>query len=362
MEKKEYQKSITEINHKGDKATQEELFSVLKLVAPGTNLRAALDGALKGGKGGLMVVENESTSSLFDGGFWLNTKFSPQKMIELSKMDGAIILSRNAKKILHANTTLHPDQTIMSKETGTRHKAAERTAKQFNTIVIAISERKNKITLFFKDSVYFLEHTSEILRRATENLQILEKQKEIFNDLISHLNVLEITNLTTTNDVCNVLQTLENIRRISENVKRYLIELGKEGIIVSMRLKELIRNLYKEREFLLKDYFGQKHNRADELLRNIHLDSLLETSTISRALFGEAGDKSVTPLGLRILGKTNLPEKEIRILVNSFGNLDRIFEISKEDFLEVFDNEEKINSITRDLRNLKEKILVGKTV
>jgi len=361
--KKEPEKIIEIVQQAAPESKNElDLLDVLKMLSPGTAMRTALDDILRARMGALIVVDKEGLSGIVEGGFRVSCRFSAQRLVELAKMDGAIILSSDLKKILYSNTLLTPSARILTKETGTRHKAAERTAKQFNTIVIAISERKNKITLFFKDSVYFLEHTSEILRRATENLQILEKQKEIFNDLISHLNVLEITNLTTTNDVCNVLQTLENIRRISENVKRYLIELGKEGIIVSMRLKELIRNLYKEREFLLKDYFGQKHNRADELLRNIHLDSLLETSTISRTLFGEAGDKSVTPLGLRILGKTNLPEKEIRILVNSFGNLDRIFEISKEDFLEVFDNEEKINSITRDLRNLKEKILVGKTV
>ncbi|MEK6840399.1 MAG: DNA integrity scanning diadenylate cyclase DisA, partial [Nanoarchaeota archaeon] len=257
------------LEEKGDK--EEKLLTmldVLKIFSPGTAIRTALDDILRARMGALIVVEKEGLLEIVEGGFKVNCRFTAQNLVELAKMDGAIILSKDLKKILYANTLLTPSSKTPTKETGTRHKAAERTARQFGTIVIAISERKNKITLFLKDEAHFLENTSEILRRAAENLQILEKQKEIFNDLISHLNVLEMTSLTTTRDVCSVLQTMENMRRISENVKRYLIELGKEGTIVSMRLKELTKNLAKERDFLLKDYFGQKSLKADELLKD----------------------------------------------------------------------------------------------
>ena len=339
-----------------------DLLDVLKIMSPGTTLRAALDDILRARLGALIVVDKEGLLGVVEGGFRVNCRFSAQRLVELAKMDGAIILSDDLKKIMYANTLLTPSAKILTKETGTRHKAAERTAKQFGTIVIAVSERKNKITLYYKEDVYFLEKTSEILRRAAENLQILEKQKEIYNDLISHLNVLEITNLTTTRDVCSVLQTMENIRRISENVKRYLIELGKEGIIVSMRLKELTKNLGKERELLLKDYFSQKYAKADELLKNINFDFLLETGNIARVLFGETQDKPVSPKGLRILSKTDLLEKDIKTLLNSFGGLDKVFDLSQEDLSTVFKNEKLIISIMRDLKNLKEKILVGKSL
>lgn len=339
-----------------------DLLDVLKIMSPGTTLRTALDDILRARLGALIVVDKEGLLAVVEGGFRVNCRFSAQRLVELAKMDGAIVLSNDLKKIMYANTLLTPSAKIITKETGTRHKAAERTAKQFGTIVIAVSERKNKITIYYKEDVYFLEKTSEILRRAAENLQILEKQKEIYNDLISHLNVLEITNLTTTRDVCSVLQTMENIRRISENVKRYLIELGKEGIIVSMRLKELTKNLGKERELLLKDYFNQKYGKADELMRNVNFDFLLETSNIARILFGEIHDKPVSPKGLRILSKTELLEKDIKTLLNSFGGLDKVFDVDQESLSTVFKNEKLIGSVMHDLKNLKEKILVGKSL
>ncbi|MDP3992117.1 MAG: DNA integrity scanning diadenylate cyclase DisA [Nanoarchaeota archaeon] len=355
-EKKEKNSGLVSVEEEKD------FLDVLKIFSPGTALRTALDDILRARMGALIVVDKEGLSGIVEGGFRVNCRFSAQKLVELAKMDGAIVLSNDLKKILYANTLLTPSAKLSTRETGTRHKAAERAAKQFGTIVIAVSERKNKITIYFKDEGYFLERTSELLRRAAETLQILEKQKEIFNDLISHLNVLEMTNLTTTSDVCNVLQTMENVRRISENVKRYLIELGKEGTIVSMRLKELTKNLGKEREFLLKDYFGARHSKADELLKNINFDFLLETSNIARILFGEIHDKPISPHGLRILNKTNLLEKDIKMMLDAFGSLDKIFDLDKEALANTFKNEKLVDSIMRDLTNLKEKILVGKSL
>ena len=346
-----------------EKPTEEKkLLDVLKMLSPGTAIRTALDDILRAKMGALIVVEKEGLLNIVEGGFRINCRFTPQKLVELAKMDGAIILSEDLKKILYANTLLTPNIKITTKETGTRHKAAERTAKQIGTIVIAISERKNKIILYFKDDNYFLEKTSEILRRAAETLQILEKQKDIFNDLFSHLNILEITNLTTMGDVCNVLQTLEIIRRISENVKRYLIELGKEGLIVSMRLKELTKNLNKEREAILRDYFGSKFFRMGEALKNMNFDFLIETPNILRVLFGELHDNPIPPKGMRILSKTNLLKKDIKILFKNFKTLDDIFNLDKQSLKPLFKNESFIDSLFNEIKNLKEKILMGKKI
>ena len=349
---------------KGEKKPIEEkkLLDILKLLSPGTAIRNALDDILRARMGTLIVVEKEGLLNIVEGGFKINCRFSPQKLVELAKMDGAIILSEDLKKILYANTLLTPSIKITTKETGTRHKAAERTAKQIETMVIVISERKNKIILYFKDDDYFLEETSEILRRAAETLQVLEKQKDVFNDLFSHLNILEITNLTTMNDVCNVLQTLEIIRRISENVKRYLVELGKEGIIVSMRLKELTKNLNKERESILEDYFGQKYLKMGEALKNMNFDFLIETPNILRVLFEELHDNPIFPKGMRILSKTDLLEKDIKILFKNFKTLENIFNLDEESLKPVFKNENFVDSLLNEIKNLKEKILMGKKI
>ncbi|MEX0920756.1 MAG: DNA integrity scanning diadenylate cyclase DisA [Candidatus Pacearchaeota archaeon] len=356
------QKSKEKLSESAEVSREKNIFDVLKFFSPGSSIRVALDDILRARMGALIVIKKEGLLDIVEGGFKINSKFSSQKLVELAKMDGAIIISEDMKKILYANTLLAPDMKIKTSETGTRHKAAERTAKQFDTISVAVSERKNKITLYFKDENYYLEETSEILRRAAETLQILEKQKEVFNDLSSHLNILEITNLTTMSDVCNVLQTLEMIRRISEKVKEYLSELGKEGTIVSMRLKELTKNLSNERKSILRDYFGEDHLKVNETLNNMNFDFLVETSNVLRVLFDELHDSSVSPRGMRILNKTNILEKDIKILLEKFKTLDNIFNLDKEDLKSVFKNENFVDSLLKSLKNLKEKILMGKKI
>ena len=335
---------------------------VLKMFAPGTSLRTSLDDLLRARMGALIVLESEGVDDILEKGFRINAKFSSQRLVELAKMDGAIILSRDAKKIMQANALLIPEVNIATRETGTRHKAAERTARQANTIVIAVSERKNKITLYYRDMRYELERSSEILRRASETLQILEKQKESFDDLLTNFNLLEINNLVTINDVCGILQKLEILKRISDSVKRYLLELGKEGLIVSMRLKELIGNLTKEKEIIFKDYFDLDAKQAKNVLESMNFDFLLDVSNIARMLFEELHDKEISPKGYRILSKMDMLDRHRDSLIGVFKNLDKILSASDDDLLHIFEKVELVNSFNKELNNLKEKIIVGKGV
>lgn len=349
---------FTKENAEGE--PEKDFMDVLKMVAPGTSLRIALDDFLNAKMGALIVLDNGNVEPLIDGGFRVNTKFSAQKLVELAKMDGAIILSKDAKDIIYANTLLSPDVSIPTKETGTRHKAAERTAKQTNSIVIAVSERKNKISLFYGDSSYQLQRSSEILRRASETLQILEKQRDVFDELLSDLNSLELRRHSTINDVCSVLQRVEIIKRISELVQRYLIELGQEGVIVKMRLKELMGGLQREEEMILKDYFGQNHSSSLEILEKMDFDFLLEPMNISRLLFEELHDKNISPKGLRLLGKTNLLERYVDLLIGNFYDLSTILGASNEELLEVLGSEAMLSFFREEIYNLKEKVNLGK--
>lgn len=341
---------------------EKDFVNVLKILSPGTSIRTVLDDLMRARMGALIVVGTEGVLDIADGGFRMNVDFTPQRLVELSKMDGAIILSEDMKKILYSNTLLVPDAKIKTKETGTRHQAAERTAKQTGAIVFAVSERRNKITVYYGNQKYVLDETSEILRRATETLQILEKQKEIFNDLMINLNILEINNLVTLSDVCGVLQRIEIIKRISDMVRRYLVELGKEGIIVSMRLKELTKNLNKERETILQDYFKSKFSKVDTLLEEMNFDVLLETSDLPKILFEELHDKSVSPRGIRILNKTNLAMGQVELLINNFKTLDEILNADKESLIKILKDQKIINSLNRDVGSLREKIMAGKLV
>ena len=352
--------SETKIPEKKD--SEKDFLEVLKMISPGTSIRSSLDDLLNAEMGALIVFENELTNSVTERGFRINSKFSPQKLVELAKMDGAIILSKDGKRILYANALLFPNVGIQTKETGTRHKAAERTAKQTGAIIIAVSERKNKITVYYGDMRYELKGSSEVLRRASETLQVLEKQREIFDYYIMNLNILEIGGPVTVSDVCNVLQRLEIIKRISGIVKRYLIELGKEGTVISMRLKELIGNLGKEEEIILRDYFGQNYAASMEVLEKMNFDFLLESGNIANMLFGEQYDRTLNPKGWRLLSRTKILERYVNALVNAFENFNGIISAKTEDLLPIFEKQEMVDFFNKEISRLREKVLMGKDV
>jgi diadenylate cyclase len=341
---------------------EKDFFDVLKMVAPGTSIRAALDDLLNAEMGALIVLDNGRIKGLFEKGFKIYCKFSSQKLVELAKMDGAIILSRDAKKIYYANSLLTPDPKIITKETGTRHKAAERISRQGGAVVIAISERKRKITLYYGDKRHELNKSSEVLRRASENMQILEKHRESLDESITDLNVLELQKMVTIHDVSKVIQDFEILKKISEVIKKHLIELGREGTIVSSRLKNLTRGLEKEEEFVLKDYVLQNYAEVEKSLEKLGIDELTDTQDISAILFNEITDRKISPRGVRILKKTNIPERYIDSLVANFGSLDKILSARYEDLLKVFQNEGMVDFFKEELYGLREKISRGKKI
>ncbi len=250
---------------------------------------------------------------------------------------------------------LVPNISIKTEETGTRHKAAERTAKQAGTLVITVSERRKKITVYNGHLKYILQDTDEVLSRAVETLQILEKQREIFNELLSNLNLLEISGLVVVGDVCSVLQRTEIIMRTAKTMEKYLIELGKEGGVIKMRLRELLKNIDREKSLILQDY-----ETKEDTLDEFGFDDLLESENIANLLFASSSDNKIAPKGYRILGKMNLGKKEITKLVEHFKNLGDILESSPKDLAEVLG--EDTETFNKEVTSLKEQIMMAKKI
>jgi len=330
---------------------------VLSRLAPGKSLRIAIDDILHGRAGALIVFDSPQLKGMLEGGFRVNCKFSPQKLAELAKMDGAIVLSSDSKRILSANNLLVPDTRIPTNETGTRHKAAERTAKQTSTPVIAVSERRRKVSLFYEDKKYVLQDSESLLRRATETLHILEKQREICDDIITNLNVLEITNLVSVGDVCSVLQRIEIVTKMMNSMRRYLIELGREGFIIKMRVRELFKGIEAEEQAILSDYVSRP-STTKRFLSDISYDGLLNTEALARTIFGLSLDDNIHTKGYRILGKLNLTEREIRALINRFENLGNIINAQDGELANIL--KQKTSSFKKEFEGLKEQIMVGK--
>ncbi len=319
--KKEVQETIVPAPQVSGKVPEEEFFTILKMIAPGTSFRTALDGALKTGRGALIVIENEWLLPILDGGFRVNCRFTPQRLIELAKMDGAIVISKDTRRINDANVLLTPDSKIKTLETGTRHKAAERTAKHTGTLVVAISERKNEITLFYKNIKYPLKSTDEVLRKANEHLQLLEKQRELFDRNVEKLNRLELRNHPSLQQALTVIQKGHLVQKIATDMKRFVIETGTEGTLLKTRLKELTNAVDRETNLVIKDYTRLDLKKSRVLLESLSYDEILDQENILSMLAYEKLVQQVPIKGWRILSKTSLPEADIAALIKTTGSL-----------------------------------------
>ncbi len=343
-------------------AEKEKTFiDFLKLVSPGTSLRTVIDDILRSDLGAMIVFDSPALNqNIFEGGFRINSRFTSQKLFELCKMDGAIIISQDLKRILYANVLMNPDTNIRSIETGTRHKASERIAKQAQTFVIAISERRRKTTLYHGSTRYYLKSTEELIRNITSNLQILEKQKEILIEHINNLNILEMSELVSATDVCKVIQRAEMILKISESIKRNFTEIGKEGHIMHMRYREILRGVEKSENETLRDYAALPLRRAKTLLANLTLDGLLDTESIARLILEKTLEESTSPKGYRFLHHLTLSEKEISQIIKITGNLDNILKMQSSDLEPILQN--RSSKIYEEIRNLREQVLNGKII
>lgn len=307
---------------------------ILKLMSPGTPIREGLDNILKAKTGALIVMDDtKEVLNLVDGGFYINEDYTSSKLYELAKMDGAIVLSSDLKKILYANAQLIPSPEILTKETGTRHRTAERTAKQTGALVVSISQRRNIITVFKGNIRYTIQDTSTVLNRANQALQTLEKYKKVFDTKLSILNEYEFNDIVTLDNVITAIQRAEMVMKIVEEVQRGIYELGQEGRLITMQLEELVGGLEKEELLIVKDYLAHsKKKNPDKILQEIidlDYEDLLNQQVIAKILgygpFDNYDEVGVYTRGYRILNKIpRVPGNIVDNLVKEFKNLQHV--------------------------------------
>ena len=312
----------------------EGIEEVLRQIAPGTPIRNGLENILNAKTGALIAVaDTEQVLELVDGGFKLDVDFSPAKLYELAKMDGAIILSSDFKKILYANTQLIPSPDINTSETGTRHRTAERTAKQTGALVISISQRRGIITLFRGNDRYVLRNSADVISKANQALQIVEKYKKVFDNKINVLNEYEFNDIVTLENVITAIQRAEMVMKITEEVNKAIDELGEEGRLLEMQLDETVGDLEKEELLIIKDYIAPGKKRTAEKilqeLKNTEYENLLKPNRIANLLGYEDFDNyyevGVYTRGYRILNKIpRMPSNIVENLVKSFKSFQHI--------------------------------------
>lgn len=349
----------------------EEMLDILRILAPGTTLRYGLDNILKAKMGALIVMSaSEEVEKICDGGFTINDEFNETNIYELAKMDGAIIITKDCKKILKANVQLLPDPKIKTKETGTRHKTAERVARQTNEIVICISERRGIITIFKGDLRYIINETSSVILRANQTLEALEKYKSVFDNTLNILSEHEFDDIVSLETVANTIYRSEMIMRMEKEVTRNIVELGDEGRLVNMQLEELIANVEQEERKILQDYMLVKKKSSknpDSLLkeiRKIDKKDLVNLEKIIKVLGYDIAvdilDLNVSPKGYRILSKVpKMPLSIIDKLVNTFDNLQGVCSATIEELDDVDGiGEVRAKMIYQSLKRLQEQYIL----
>lgn len=297
-----------------------ELVEILKMIAPGTQIREGLDNILKAKTGALIVIgDSKEVMEIVDGGFNINVDYTPARLYELAKMDGAIILSEDLKRILFANAQLMPDASIPTTETGTRHRTAERVSKKTGNIVISISQRRGIITIYNSNERYVLEDTSRVAAKANQALQTVEKYRKVFDNKINRLNEYEFNDIATLELLIETIQRCEMLMKIADEVRKAVYELGTEGRLISMQLDELIDGVEKEEKLLFKDYVVKKDPiDAYNEIKKLSYEELFKTPIIAGILGMKETDNfdevTIYARGYRVLSK--IPRMPANIVDN----------------------------------------------
>ncbi|HVE63322.1 MAG TPA: DNA integrity scanning diadenylate cyclase DisA [Mycobacteriales bacterium] len=353
---------------------RDPLLTTLAAVAPGTVLRDGLERILRGSTGGLIVLGHDKVvESLCSGGFVVDVDFSATRLRELAKMDGAIVVSDDLSKILRAAVHLVPDPTIATEESGTRHRTAERVAKQTGYPVISVSQSMQIIALYVDGRRYVLDQGAAILSRANQALATLERYRLRLDEVAGTLSALEVEDLVTVRDVVAVTQRVEMVRRIASEIEGYVVELGTDGRLLSLQLDELMAGVEGDRELVCRDYvsMGKKSRAVEDVLIDLGLltpEEMLDLTTIAKVLGFPAGAESMeaalSPRGYRLLAKVpRLPRLVVDRLVDHFGALQKLLTASIDDLQAVEGvGESRAKTVREGLSRLAESSILERYV
>jgi diadenylate cyclase len=361
-----FPRSAAELDPRVDPA----VLTAVARIAPGTPLRQGIDDVIRSREGALIVVgEPDELSFMFSGGIALDQPFTPQLLYELSKMDGAIVVDTAVSRITHANVQLMPDPTIPSSETGTRHRTAERVAKQTSALVVSISQQRETVTLFVGHSRYQLDPIADVLAKTNQAVGTLDTYRSRLDQVLTRLTALEFQDAVMLDDVVVALQRAELTTRMADYIERACTELGAEGRLIRMQLEEQVSEVPAEKAAIVFDYHAEggveRVAEALEALAELPYQQLLEFELL--AVLGYPAttnplDRTVAPRGYRVLTHIpRLPEGVIQRVVGELGGLAGVVGASQHE-LEAVEGVGAVRAreIREGLRRLQEHNLVDR--
>ena len=314
----------------------DRLIQALRMIAPGTELRDAIDNIVKSRHGALLVfTDEEKVAPMISGGIDIDIPLEPMILYELCKMDGAVLLNADGSRILHANVQLMPDASISSQETGTRHRTAERVAKQIDTLCVSISAARDVVTVYTGDIRHYMDPIRTILDKADQALRTLERFRTRWNQASTSLSLLEFQNTVTMNDVLLVLQRIEMVLVIVHLIQGYIVQLGTEGRLVQLQLEDMLVGVREDRNDILADYLPDGRPIPVDTTETLPISQVRSVDLLSLMFVAEsvgfgkdvALDQQVRPRGTRLLQRIpRLGEWVIDAVVDHFGNLNHLIE------------------------------------
>lgn len=326
----------------------EAMRDALTRVAPGTPLRDGIDRVVRAKAGALLVLSDDSdVLSICSGGFLVDAPYSPQRLSELAKMDGAIILSTDGDRIARANVHLVPDPTVPTTETGTRHRTAERVARSLDVPVVSASEEMGVINVYAGGNKRQLQEVGHLLDRANQALQTLERYKVRLDDAITNLTAVEVEDVVTLRDVVAVVQRGEMVHRIADEIETMIIELGIDARLLRLQLDELYGEIDDELDLVMADYLPPGRTIAETLdgmskLSDDEVSNLrLTADALSPGRDSSDLTQEVTPKGMRLLHRVSrLPSSTAVAVAEHFGGLAKLQRATVDDLMAVDDVDE----------------------
>ena len=314
---------------------------VLRSLAPGTPLRRAVELILSQDSGALIVLGyGPDIEAICSGGFHLEgAAFSPARLAELAKMDGAVIIDESGELIRRANVHLIPDPAIPTSEAGTRHRTAERVAVQTGRPAVVVSQGRAMVTVYTRRGKHELRSPTVLLEQANQNLLTLERFRWRLNEVETRLTQLEVDDVVTCREVVRWLQRAALVRHIARDLDHYTVELGGEGQLTRIQLEDLISGVQETAEQVYVDYarsFPPEPRLPLDLLESLSAEHLGDAPRVAALLDLGPLDARVRPRGYRALHRVpRLPETVKSSLVARFGDLQSLLRASVAELDEV---------------------------
>ena len=299
-----------------------------------------------------MLGDDPSVQAICDGGVALDVEFTPARLRELSKMDGAVVLSTDGRRITHANVHLVPDPTLPAVETGTRHRAAERTALPTGVPAIAVSASMTTVTVYAGGQARVLADPVVLLARADQTVATMERHGARTARARARLDRAEIGGYASVRDVVTMAQRLVRLGRMGTELTELTVEMGEDGRQTTLQLEELLADTPDELWGLVADHLALDPSGTAgvptsdqvalglERLAALTDADLLLPGPVARCLGLPAEpedlDEHVTSRGYRMLAHIpRLRPVQITALVERFGSVPALLAAEQTDFADV---------------------------